>query len=79
MTGISWLDPNYEFSRTGNLSEVEQKADGTFKYSMQMLSTSLDGSILIWDLKDKPIINPGGYKPKKLKRLQARPSALQVG
>ncbi|KAL1491053.1 hypothetical protein ABEB36_011706 [Hypothenemus hampei] len=78
VTGISWLEPHYEFTRMGNLSIIEPNEDGIQHYSLQCISTALDGTILIWDLKDKPIVHPGGYKPKKLKRLKKKPSALQV-
>lgn len=77
-TGISWVEPHHQFSKTGNLSQLESEEDAPPKYSMQFLTSSLDGSILIWDLNDRPSFQHGDYRPKKLKRLKKKPSALQV-
>lgn len=77
-TGISWVEPHHEFSKTGNLSRLESEEDAPPKYSMQFLTSSLDGTILIWDLNDRPSFQHGDYRPKKLKRLKKKPSALQV-
>ncbi|XP_048518881.1 dynein axonemal intermediate chain 3 [Dendroctonus ponderosae] len=74
VTGVSWVDPHFQFTRTGKLG----RADAPPTYSMQFLTTGLDGAVLIWDLQDSPTIQSGGYKPKRLRRLQKRPSALQV-
>ncbi|XP_050310085.1 dynein axonemal intermediate chain 3 [Anthonomus grandis grandis] len=78
VTGLSWVNPFHEFSRTGNLSEVPLDHNDVPKYSMQLLTTSLDGSVLIWDFKDKPSLKQGGYRPKRSRRLQKKPSGLEV-
>ncbi|XP_074025268.1 missing minor mitochondria isoform X2 [Leptinotarsa decemlineata] len=75
VTGINWLSPYYEFSKIGNLMEIPEDWDN---HSMQFLSSSEDGTILIWDLLKKPTVQAGGFKPRKLKRLKKRPSALMV-
>ncbi|XP_030747574.1 WD repeat-containing protein 63 [Sitophilus oryzae] len=76
VTGLTWMDPFFEISKTGNILEAEEK-DGVVNHSMQIISSSLDGSICVWDLKKKPTIEAGSYKPKRLKRLKKIPSALQ--
>ncbi|CAH1962918.1 unnamed protein product [Acanthoscelides obtectus] len=71
VTGITWLSPHHEFSKLGNLTQLD--SDET---SMQFLTCSEDGTVCIWDLLKKPTIQPGGFKPRKLKRLKRKPSAL---
>ncbi|KAF7277392.1 hypothetical protein GWI33_007902, partial [Rhynchophorus ferrugineus] len=75
ITGITWMDPFYEFSKVGSITKVDEESGD--KYSMQLITSSVDGSICIWDMKKKPVIDPGGYRPKRLKRLKKRPSALE--
>ncbi|CAG9765995.1 unnamed protein product [Ceutorhynchus assimilis] len=77
VSGISWVDPNYEFTRTGQIAEIATDENERPKYSMQLVTSSIDGSILIWDLKMKQIYTAGGYKVRKLKRLKERPDELQ--
>ncbi|XP_072381816.1 dynein axonemal intermediate chain 3 [Diabrotica undecimpunctata] len=74
VTGITWLSPFYEYSKLGALSEKPEDTD----HSMQFLTSSEDGTIMIWDLLKKPTVQPGGFKPRKLRRLKQRPSALMV-
>ncbi|VEN44432.1 unnamed protein product [Callosobruchus maculatus] len=71
VTGITWISPHHEFSKLGNLSALEDD-----EISMQFLTSSEDGTVCIWDLLKKPTIQPGGFKPRKLKRLKRKPSAL---
>ncbi|KAJ8927216.1 hypothetical protein NQ314_020338 [Rhamnusium bicolor] len=59
----------------GMLEEIPDDSDHR---SMQFLTSSEDGTVLIWDLLKKPTIQPGGFKVKKLKRLKKRPSALMA-
>ncbi|KAG5900087.1 hypothetical protein JTB14_016057 [Gonioctena quinquepunctata] len=75
ITGITWLSPYYAFSKIGNLKKIPDTSEIN---SMQFLTASEDGSILIWDLLKKPTVQAGGFKPRKLKRLQKRPSALMI-
>lgn len=72
VTGITWLCPFYEFSKLGSLTAIAEENE----HSMQFVTSSEDGTILIWDLLKKPTIQPGGFKLKKLRRLKKRPSAL---
>ncbi|XP_060533316.1 dynein axonemal intermediate chain 3 [Cylas formicarius] len=75
VTGITWLHPYYEFSNMGKLNQIEEDSEDR---SMQLLTSSLDGSVLIWDLYKKPVVDLGGYRPRKLRRLKRRPSALEM-
>ncbi|CAG9820637.1 unnamed protein product [Phaedon cochleariae] len=75
VTGISWVSPYYEYSKIGNLMEIPEDWSDP---SMQLITGSEDGTILIWDLLKKPTIQAGGFKPRQLKRLKKRPSALMV-
>ncbi|XP_057667327.1 dynein axonemal intermediate chain 3 isoform X1 [Diorhabda carinulata] len=72
VTGIIWLSPFYEFSKLGMLKELPEDSE----HSMQFITSSEDGNVLLWDLLKKPTIQPGGFKPRRLRRLKQKPSAL---
>lgn len=69
------MSPHHEISKIGNLMELPENWEQT---SMQFMTCSEDGTVLMWDLLKKPKVEPGGYKVKKLKRLKKKPSALMV-
>ncbi|XP_066245978.1 dynein axonemal intermediate chain 3 [Euwallacea similis] len=77
VSGVSWVEPHHHFSRTGILSLLELDEEGNQKYSMQFVTSSLDGTVLIWDLKDKPEMNPGGYTFKRFERFRQKLNELQ--
>lgn len=73
---IEWLSPFHELSKLGHLTEIPEDRE---TLSMQFVTSSIDGTILFWDLKAKPTTQPGDYKPqRRLRRLKRRPSALTV-
>lgn len=67
------MSPFYEVSKSGNLTELPEH-----KQSLQFLTTSEDGTISLWDLLKKPILQPGGFKQRRLRRLKTKPAALMV-
>ncbi|XP_023311099.1 LOW QUALITY PROTEIN: WD repeat-containing protein 63 [Anoplophora glabripennis] len=75
ITGITWMSPFYEISKIGNLMEIPDEWE---QMSMQFMTSSEDGTVLVWDLLKRPKIEAGGYKVKKLKRLKKKPSALMI-
>ncbi|XP_066147096.1 dynein axonemal intermediate chain 3 [Euwallacea fornicatus] len=77
VSGVSWVEPHHHFSRTGTLSLLELDDEGNQKYSMQFVTSSLDGTVLIWDLKDKPEMHPGEYTLKRFNRFRQKPNTLQ--
>lgn len=74
ITSIVWLTPFGEHTRAGKLHEIAEDQE---RLSMQFLTASLDGTILIWDLLGKPVAGSSNYKPpKKSRRLKEKPQAL---
>ncbi|KAJ8957937.1 hypothetical protein NQ318_001935 [Aromia moschata] len=74
-SGITWMSPFHEFNRQGKIEEIPEQSKST---SMQFITCSTDGTILIWDLLKKPKVERGGFKVRKLRRLSRKPSALLV-
>ncbi|RZC37985.1 WD repeat-containing protein 63, partial [Asbolus verrucosus] len=75
VNAIYWMSPFHSVSKTGKIEELDEDAD----HSLQLLTSSEDGSIMIWDLLKKPVVAPGGFKAiRKMRRLKKRPSALLV-
>lgn len=76
VTYIQWLSPEHEITKTGQIEPLPEKSP--YKKSMQFASSSLDGSILFWNLHAKPATS-GEYRgERKLRRLKKKPSALSV-
>lgn len=76
VTKIEWLSPFFELTKLGQVAEVPEETD---TLSMQFVTSSVDGTILFWDLKSKPTTHAGDYKPqRRLRRLKKRPSALTL-
>lgn len=74
ITEIQWLPPKSEISKTGQIKKISDDND---IFSYQFVTASIDGTILFWDLKSKPVVHSGDYRPqRRLKRLKRRPSAL---
>ncbi|XP_065156940.1 dynein axonemal intermediate chain 3-like [Atheta coriaria] len=74
VTSISWIHPMYKIENTGHVEMVSEDEAP----SLQFVSSSSDGTIKFWDLKQKVIIS-GDYKPvRKSRRLGKRPSALTM-
>lgn len=73
VTAINWLSPNFMVTPTGKTLKMPDN-----KYSLQFLSGSQDGSILIWNLSVDNMTFVEGKKVKKSKRVPRRPSGLLV-
>lgn len=76
VTHIEWLSPYHEVIHTGQINGLNEKC--TYSKSMQFVSSSLDGSLLVWDLHSKPITTGEYRSERKLRRLKKKPSALSV-
>lgn len=73
VTAIDWLSPFFKTSKTGKIDPC------TEGLSLEFITAAEDGTILIWDLLKKPVIEPGGFKAmRKLRRLKKKPSALST-
>lgn len=76
VTHIEWLSPSHEITRTGHLQVLPDKYPHS--HSMQFCTSSLDGSLLFWDLHSKPITSGEYRSERKMRRLKKKPSALSV-
>lgn len=73
VTDIEWLSPFHKFNSCGKIEELPEGIS-----SLQFATCSLDGSILFWDLNEKPMAC-GDYKPyRKLRYLKERPPGITV-
>lgn len=76
VTHIEWLSPYHEVIKTGQIQVLNEKA--THGKSLQFVTSSLDGSILVWDLHSKPVTSGEYRSERRLRRLKKKPSALSV-
>ncbi|XP_018332208.1 WD repeat-containing protein 63 [Agrilus planipennis] len=73
VTSIEWMYPQFAMNKMGHIETLEEDT------SLQFITGSLDGYIMFWDLLAVPTLVPGSVRPpRKLKRLQKRPSALTM-
>lgn len=71
ITNIKWVSPNLTVTPTGKMILNEKG-----KYSLQFITSSEDGNILIWNLTTENINTFESKKVKKSKRVPKRPSGL---
>lgn len=68
------MSPFFESTKSGNIKQLSEDAG----HSLQFFTSSEDGTVSVWDLLKKPIIQPGGFKRRKLRRLKTKPEGLLV-
>ncbi|XP_022825509.1 WD repeat-containing protein 63-like [Spodoptera litura] len=73
VTGIKWVPPNYLVTPTGKTIKAPDD-----KSPIQFMTTSEDGTILIWDISVDSTLLLSAKKVKKSKRIAHRPSDLLV-
>ncbi|CAH1646940.1 unnamed protein product [Spodoptera littoralis] len=73
VTGIKWVPPNYLVTPTGKTIKAPDD-----KSPLQFMTTSEDGTILIWDISVDSTLLLSVKKIKKSKRIAHRPSDLLV-
>ncbi|KAJ8733520.1 hypothetical protein PYW08_001818 [Mythimna loreyi] len=73
VSDIKWLSPNFLVTPTGKTVPIEDN-----KYSMQFVSTGVEGNALVWNMSVDSIGFVEGKKVKKSKRVLRRPSALST-
>jgi WD40 repeat protein len=75
VNSISWMSPFHSVSKTGKIEQLQDDAP----HSLQLITSAEDGTVMIWDLRKKPVVTPGGFKAiRRVRRLKKRPSALSV-
>ncbi|KAK3927911.1 Dynein intermediate chain 3, axonemal [Frankliniella fusca] len=70
VTQVIWLNPSWEINSTGQFLACEEG-----RQSLQLVSSSVDGSILFWNLDPDAVSIPGIIRKR---RLSKRPTGLKT-
>ncbi|XP_047022433.1 dynein axonemal intermediate chain 3 [Helicoverpa zea] len=73
VSAIKWMSPNFLVTPTGKVVPMPEG-----KTSLQFMSSSIDGGILMWNMSVDNMAFVEGKKVKKSKRVPRRPSGLLV-
>ncbi|XP_035438741.2 dynein axonemal intermediate chain 3-like [Spodoptera frugiperda] len=73
VSAIKWVPPTFVITPTGKTVRLPEN-----KYSLQFITTSVDGKILVWNISVGDMAFVEGKKVKKSKRIARRPSGLLV-
>lgn len=73
INSIVVVNPQAEISRNGKYQDI---SDPDTEYSQQYLTSSLDGTLLVWDILISPADDKQIKPARKIKRLAKKPSAL---
>ncbi|KAH9643328.1 hypothetical protein HF086_012998 [Spodoptera exigua] len=73
VSAIKWVPPTFSITPTGKTVRAAEN-----KSSLQFITTSADGNILVWNISVGDMAFVEGKKVKKSKRIARRPSGLLV-